>query len=1297
MICRIHHLACLVGMVFCVCAPWQACAATPLEWKEHEVVVFLGGANTVSMQKAGYLEALLTQQFARAHPIFRDLSWESDTVFEQGTVIERWREQAHFDEDGGLWDLNQQLKRCGATMIFAQFGQSESMEGEGKLSAFTKAYEQLIESWLQEKYQVVLLTPTPFEGPASPHLPNLALHNRLLAQYVEAIKQLGRDYRLIVVDLFHAPQNAQTDNGRHLLPEAHPALANQIAAQLGVDLALSERPVGLRQAIIEKHQLWLDYWRPTNWKLLFGDDARRHFTTGPTSLRQEWASLLPLIEKAERRIDQIANNRKDPGLKRPDPEILHAHPEADISKEQEAFTLPEGFSVNLFASEAQGLTSPLNARWDPAGHMYVTVTTTYPHAFPGARPDDKIIRLVDSNQDGFADHWTVFADGLNIPTGIEWGHGGIYVGQHTELLFLKDTDGDGRADERKVLLSGFGDGDSHQTINSFIWSPDGQLYFGHGDGCESRVETPLGTSRFFNAGYFKLRPNRLKLIPFLEGHMGPGNPWGIGFDPWGQGFGVDGAGGISWLTPAQVPTTHRRRLPRIGKPGGYCGITYLDGQALPASMRGSFAIGDYKANRVSRFSLSSQDSGFLLRWEEPLLSSSHRNFRPVDVKQGPDGAIYVVDWYNPITCHQDDAFRDPTRDKAQGRIWRVSANIHQEGSPPADSLDLLTAPLDRVVESLTSPDAWTRYQAKRALTTHPEDAVEMALERWVNALDEKASDPGFGHYQGLMAFATMEVVRPTLLKRLLKAPDARVRAGATKLIGRWHDRLESPLAYLSKCIDDPDPRVRLEAIVSCAAIPSEASLQIAVKAIDHEMDSWMDYALRQTIRQLSPHWLPTLKEGHSRIDHPSHLAFILNEMRDVEAIAALKALLERNQLSDQETKRAIISILAHGDPKDIQRYALDLKAHIRKGQYQAASHAEILEALCDILTSSPVKVTEQSQQTLLSLAMGPEKDIRVQAIRLLGLTRCEEASEMMVALAIHEEESPELRAAAIATLGKLHGPESVGILGQIEKQTKDSRIRSAAILALADLDPSLAAKATVHALGDPTLKQNVLDPLVMGLTQRPDGTQALVEAILAGNLPPMVRQSLQRTLFASGITSPKLLGALNAETAEEPLERAYDPELVSDLVAQSVQQGNPLDGETIYQKLACNACHQIKGEGGMIGPDLSSIGSTLSAERMTEELLWPGRQIKEGFVPIEVHTKDNRILIGYERKTLERPGENEMILRNTVSAELMHIDRENIQTFRSLRSMMPENLTQALSEKQLADLIAYLAQLRGKS
>ena len=180
----------------------------------------------------------------------------------------------------------------------------------------------------------------------------------------------------------------------------------------------------------------------------------------------------------------------------------------------------------------------------------------------------------------------------------------------------------------------------------------------------------------------------------------------------------------------------------------------------------------------------------------------------------------------------------------------------------------------------------------------------------------------------------------------------------------------------------------------------------------------------------------------------------------------------------------------------------------------------------------------------------------------------------------------------------------------------------------------MAAKATVHALGDPTLKQTVLDPLVMGLTQRPDGTQALVEAILAGNLPPMVRQSLQRTLFASGITSPKLLGALNAETAEEPLERAYDPELVSDLVAQSVQQGNPLDGNDI-PKLACNACHQIKGEGGMIAPISPALAAPFGRDREP----WPGRQIKEGFVPIEVHTKDNRILIGYERKTLERPGE----------------------------------------------------------
>lgn len=185
--------------------------------------------------------------------------------------------------------------------------------------------------------------------------------------------------------------------------------------------------------------------------------------------------------------------------------------------------------------------------------------------------------------------------------------------------------------------------------------------------------------------------------------MGPANPWGMAFDEWGQMFVVDGAGGVSCLSPGQIPAQNRLKLPRIGNPGGYCGIGYLDGGHLPEDLQGRFATGDFKANRVKIFSLSDDGAGFRLKWEEPLIRSSHRNFRPVDVNRGPDGAIYVVDWYNSIICHQDDAYRDPRRDKAHGRIWRISSQ-----RPLLRPPKLADAPLHEVLESLKAPESWTR-------------------------------------------------------------------------------------------------------------------------------------------------------------------------------------------------------------------------------------------------------------------------------------------------------------------------------------------------------------------------------------------------------------------------------------------------------------------------------------------------------------------------------------------------------------------------------------------------------------
>src|SRR5262245_28696952 len=388
-------------------------------------------------------------------------------------------------------------------------------------------------------------------------------------------------------------------------------------------------------------------------------------------------------------------------------------PDPDPELERKSFIVCDGFEVNLFAADPL-LAKPLQINFDPEGRLWVASSEVYPQIKPGQVANDKVLILEDKDGDGRADATRVFADGLLIPTGVEPGDGGAYVANSTELLHLKDTDGDGKADQTRVVLSGFGTEDTHHILHTLRWGYDGMLYFNQSVYIHSHIETPYGVRRLGGGGIWQFRPETMRLEVFIRGLI---NPWGHHFDRWGQSFATDGAGGegINYCIPGgyyEWAVDAVRTLPGLN-PGSpkYCGLEVVSGRHMPDSWQGNLLTNDFRGNRVCRFVVSDDGAGFAAREQPELIKTKHVAFRPIDIKMGPDGAIYIADWYNPIIQHGEVDFRDPRRDHTRGRIWRVTA----KGRPLVSRPKLVGAATLELLEKLKAPEDWTRQQAKLVL------------------------------------------------------------------------------------------------------------------------------------------------------------------------------------------------------------------------------------------------------------------------------------------------------------------------------------------------------------------------------------------------------------------------------------------------------------------------------------------------------------------------------------------------------------------------------------------------------
>jgi glucose/arabinose dehydrogenase/azurin len=561
----------------------------------------------------------------------------------------------------------------------------------------------------------------------------------------------------------------------------------------------------------------------------------------------------------------------------------------DLRVAQERIRTAPGYEVTLFASEQEfpEIAKPVAIAFDARGRLWVLTSPTYPHLLPGKKPTDKIVILEDTDNDGRADKSTIFADGLYQPMGFELGDGGVYVSQQPNLAFLRDINGDDKADEHRVILHGFGTEDSHHSIHAFQWGPGGDLYFQEGTFHHSQVETPHGPVRVNYAAVFRYVPKTEKLEVFVSYPFA--NPWGHVVDSWGQHFISDASGGANYYgTPFSGHVDYPRKqrpmkewtLTKVRPTGN---IEFVRSRHFPDEAQGNFLITNVIGfHGIKQYRAVEDGSGFTGIEVEPLLQSTDPNFRPVAMQMGPDGALYFGDWFNPLIGHMQYSLRDPRRDTAHGRIWRVTA----KGRPLVARPKIHGEPIPALLENLKAYEDRTRYWTRRELRERPTDQVVAALGAWVSGLDRSHKDYEHHLLEALWVYEHHDVVKDDLLRQLLGAKEFRARAAAVRVLQHWSDRVADATTLMEKAANDPSPRVRLEAVRSLSFIPTPEATDAALDVLKHTTDYYIQYTLESTITTLEKAWKPALTKGQRiSADHPEGLAYLLERLSPVELTA----------------------------------------------------------------------------------------------------------------------------------------------------------------------------------------------------------------------------------------------------------------------------------------------------------------------------------------------------------------------------------------------------------------------------
>ena len=799
---------------------------SPFAFKKSDVVAVVGNGLADRMQHDGWMETVLQSQLSDMQLRFRHMGTSGDRP-------------NSYPRSSNAISVPTYLQIVKADVVFAFFGYNESFAGAAKADDHRKQLVEFVKKTRATKSsgagypRIVLFSPIAHENTRNPNVPDGKESNVRLEAYTKATEAAAKEAGVAFVDLFHpslelykAASTPLTINGVHLTAEGNRQLAQVIArALLGKDVAAAPTLESLRAAVLDKDLHWYNRYRASDGNDVWGGRSTLKFVDGQSNaevLMHELTMFDVMTANRDPRIWARAAGKDvkidDSNVPAPVPVKSNVGGGSKSSNAQKEGVLryisgeegikhmgvAKGFEVSLFADEARfpQLINPVQLQVDGKGRLWAAVWPTYPKWEPLKEMNDALVILHDDNNDGRADRVTEFARVQN-PLGFEFWNGGVVVTRKSDLVFLKDTNGDDVADQQTILLQGLDTSDTHHGANNLIMGPDGAIYWQSGVFMMHNHEHPWGPSLQTGASaMYRFDPRRFA----ISMHAGNSpNPHGTSFDYWGYHYATDGTGGRAYqVRPSGTGFKMTELLKKEVRP--VTASEVVSSAHFPESMQGDFLICNVigflgiKHYRLDR----NATTGAV--WGEPagdeltvtkinadgsktedksrgLLMSGDKNFRPSDAIFGADGALYVSDWHNAIIGHMQHNVRDPNRDHKHGRIYRVTAT----GRPLQKPVAIDGQPIPALLENLKSPVDGIRHRTRVELSGRDSRQVIAAAQAWMKQFDANKPEDAHHLLEALWLHQQHNVRNNELLDQLLKSPQPHARQAAATVRHLWQN------------------------------------------------------------------------------------------------------------------------------------------------------------------------------------------------------------------------------------------------------------------------------------------------------------------------------------------------------------------------------------------------------------------------------------------------------------------------------------------------------------------------------